>query len=124
MKTQKVIGLMFMCLMLVMLSGCGDDKYVQSVKNGSMQMEPNVKIGVAFGNFFSDTDWKSFESKDGQRVVEFNGKCTWENKPAKCRVQFVFNGENSFELGAVSINDVSMNRIQSLAIIKKALQAQ
>ena len=34
--------------MSVLVAGCGDDKYVQSVKNGTMYMAPNAPVGKAF----------------------------------------------------------------------------
>ena len=100
-----------------------EDKYVKAVKGGTLEMAPNHPIGSSFEKFFGDCKWKSFESTDKRRIVEFNGNCKWEEKPAKCSIQFIMNGTSKFELGAVAINDVSMNRLQSLVIVRKALGA-
>jgi hypothetical protein len=101
-----------------------EDKYVKSVKYGTLEMAPNHEIGKSFDKFFGNGRWKSFLSKDdNERVVEFNGDCRWNNKPAKCTVQFILEDNNSFRLGAVSINDVDLNMIESLAIVKKALMS-
>ena len=98
------------------------DKQVQTVRNGTMQMEPNIKIGDAFDEFFADGKWKSFKSTDKSQVVEFNGDCTWNDKPAKCRIQFIMNKDGKhFELGAVSINGKDMNKLEAAAIVDKAL---
>ena len=98
------------------------DKQVQTVRNGTMQMEPNIKIGDAFDEFFADGKWKSFKSTDKSQVVEFNGDCTWNDKPAKCRIQFIMNKDGKhFELGAVSINGNNMNKLEAAAIVDKAL---
>lgn len=120
-KIRVILPVMFLTLVLSVM-GCGsEDKYVTLVKTGSLQMEPNIKIGKAFGEFFSNPKWTSFESSDNMKVVEFNGDCTWNDKPARCTVQFIIRSDTEFEVHYVSINDVGMNDIDSAAILHKAL---
>lgn len=115
------------CLLLVMVSllftmGCGrDDKYVKLVKSGAMDMVPNALIGKAFDKFFSDGKWKSFEATNGDRIVEFVGKCNWREKPATIKIQFLINDDKRFELYAVEVNNVPLNRIDSVGIMRKIL---
>ena len=100
-----------------------EDKYVTLVKNGTLELAPHSIIGKSFESFFGNGQWTSFTAKDtNKRVVEFSGQCTWNNKPARCKVQFIIKGNNNFELGAVAINDVDMNMIERLAIVKKILE--
>jgi len=121
------IGAVILCVILLgIVSGGGselaEDKYVKLVKTGTLQMAPNNVIGKSFENFFGDCKWKSFISKDDKkRVVEFNGTCTWKDKPAKCTIQFLIKNNREFELGAVAINDVDMNRFEAMGIVEKAL---
>lgn len=98
-----------------------DDEYVSRVKSGHLQMAPNIPIGDAFARFFGEPNWKSFESTDGQRVVEFKGKCTWQDHPATCRMQFIIKGDSGFEMGAVSINDKNLNVLETAVIMAKIL---
>ena len=98
-----------------------DDEYVSRVKNGHLEMAPNIPIGDAFARFFGEPDWKSFESTDGQRVVEFKGNCTWQDKPATCRMQFIIKGDSGFEMGAVSINDNNLTVLETAFIMAKIL---
>ena len=59
-KSPKLILLIItLSLMSILIAGCGDDKYVQSVKNGTMYMAPNVPVGKAFDQFFKNGKWKS-----------------------------------------------------------------
>ena len=120
-KTVRLLVVGTLMLMTLLTSGCGDDKYVTAVKTGTLQMEPNIQIGKAFENFFANTKWKSFQSDKNQRIVEFTGDCTWHNSPAKCTIQFIVTSDTEFELGYVGINDAGMNRIESAAIVHKAL---
>lgn len=135
-KLSRVLLSVFLIVtMTVSLSGCKgknlikfrsiissifDDEYVSMVKNGHLHMAPNITVGDAFANFFGDPEWKSFESTSGQMVVEFNGDCTWQDKPAKCRMQFLINKkDDTFETGAVSINGTNLTVLETAAILAK-----
>ncbi len=124
MKTKlTVLSVISLMLVSIFMAGCGGEKYnktIQLVRNGTLQMNPNVPIGKAFDQFFSNGKWESFTSTDNQTVVEFNGECTWYNAPAKIKVQFIVNGSN-FNLEYVDINGVSMNLIERAGIIEKVL---
>lgn len=136
--TIRVMLLLFVIVsMIVTLAGCSgkdvskiesefksifDDKYVTMVKKGHLKMAPNITIDEAFTNFFGDPKWKSFEATTGQRVVEFSGKCTWEDKPATCRMQFIVDYDNgTFETGAVSINGTDLNVLETAIIMAKII---
>ncbi len=134
-RCSRSFYLVFLSIGLVLsliLTGCGgntktenndkSDKYVELVKNGSMEVVPNVKVGEAFAAFFVDGSWKSFEAEDKTRVVEFNGGLTWKKKPAQCTIQFLIKDDKSFELGALAINDVELSKLESLAILEKILK--
>ena len=119
-KNFRILILMLLCLSL--LTACGaDHKYVTLVKKGTMDMAPTIKIGAAFDDFFLNPEWKYFKSKSGMEIVEFNGECTWYNKPANCTIQFIIIGEDSFELGAISLDGINMTENEGAAILKKAL---
>lgn len=121
-KSQKLILLVLLIsLMSIFVSGCGDDKYVQSVKNGTMYMAPNVPVGKAFDQFFKNGEWKSFQSDQNQRIVEFSGDCNWNNKPAKLTAQFKLNKDNTFELIYLDINGKSTSVLDGLDIMQKIL---
>ena len=124
MKTKlTVLSAISLILVSIFMSGCGGAKYnktIQLVRNGTLQINPNVPIGKAFDQFFANGKWKSFTSTENETVVEFNGDCTWYNAPAKTKVQFIVNG-NSFNLEYVDINGVSMNLIESAGIMEKIL---
>ena len=116
--TSLTVFLLTACL----LAGCGgDDKYVSMVKNGSMDMAPNVKIGKAFDDFFGNPQWKSFVSTDNERIVEFSGNCTFANKPAHCKIQFVIQQDNRFQWKATTLNDVNMPWMLAEGLLRKAL---
>lgn len=108
-------------VLALMTAGCGDDKNVTLVKTGTMQMEPNIEIGKAFDKFFANPKWKSFKSTDNQQIVQFDGDCTWNDRPAKCTMQFIILNNTNFELHYVGINGNGTTKLEGLAIMYKAL---
>ena len=113
-KKKLIFIVVIISLMSVLFAGCGDDKYVQTVKNGSLDMAKGVPIGKAFDQFFSNEKWESFVSENNERIVEFNGECRWNNNPATCCVQF--------RVSYLDINGVSMNWWDSSGILNKVFQ--
>lgn len=97
-----------------------DDGYVKIVKNGVMREYSDVKVGKAFDDFFENGTWHSFKTVDNQRVVEFSGKANWNDKPAKFKFQFIVDG-NTFNLYAVSINDLEQNMFVNMMILNEIL---
>lgn len=135
-SVKRMLTAAFMALTVIFtFAGCGkeaaslqnevmsifDDEYVTQVKKGHLQMAPNIAIGDAFANFFAEPKWESFKSTDGQRVVEFTGKCTWQDKPAVCKIQFIIKDGGTFETGAVKINDTNLNVLETALIMAKIL---
>lgn len=121
-KKKLIFIVVIISLMSVLFAGCGDDKYVQTVKNGSLDMAKGVPIGKAFDQFFSNEKWESFVSENNERIVEFNGECRWNNNPATCCVQFRILNDSLFEVSYLDINGVSMNWWDSSGILNKVFQ--
>lgn len=121
-KKKLIFIVVIISLMSVLFVGCGDDKYVQTVKNGSLDMAKGVPIGKAFDQFFSNEKWESFVSENNERIVEFNGECRWNNNPATCCVQFRILNDSRFEVSYLDINGVSMNWWDSSSILNKVFQ--
>lgn len=121
-RKKLIFIVVIISLMSVLFAGCGDDKYVQTVKNGSLDMAKGVPIGKAFDQFFSNEKWESFVSENNERIVEFNGECRWNNNPATCCVQFRILNDSRFEVSYLDINGVSMNWWDSSGILNKVFQ--
>ena len=121
-KKKLIFIVVIISLMSVLFAGCGDDKYVQTVKNGSLDMAKGVPIDKAFDQFFSNEKWESFISENNERIVEFNGECRWNNNPATCCVQFRILNDSRFEVSYLDINGVSMNWWDSSGILNKVFQ--
>jgi len=130
---KNLLPVFIMLLLAMFFTGCSkentfapaekkSDQYVEQVKNGSMQIVPDVKVGTAFANFFVNGNWKSFVADDKTKVVEFNGGLTWKKKPAQCSIQFILKDDKTFELGAMTINDVELPLFESMAILEKILK--
>lgn len=96
-----------------------DNPFVVSVKEGHLSSYPNSAIGQAFKDFFSSPTWKYFEAESGENVVEFTGHCTYAGQEVKAKMQFIVDKNNgSFEIGALSFNDVPQNQLIKIALLE------
>ena len=109
---MKKITLVLMAVVVscMFLTGCGND--IDAVKGGTLGNYKSLTIGDAFDNYshFKSSSWQSFETKNKQRVVQFNGEL--EITPlAKSRdmtkmviaVQFLINKDDTFKLACVQL---------------------
>ena len=98
-----------------------DNKYVQGVKNASPEQFPNKTYGDAFAGFFGTPAWKYFDADSGEKVVEFTGFCTYQNVEVKAKLQFIISEDGkTFEIGALSFNDVPQNQLIKTSLLEKA----
>lgn len=118
MSLLSIFVIFFSCLFI---SGCGTDKYVSLVKQGSLNSHPNVPIGEAFDQFFSYPKWESLETKDKRRIVRVSGNCMYNDREAKLTVNFLITGESTFELRSCSINFSPQPPLKRNAIVAQIL---
>ena len=59
--------------------GCGRNAAdcIAIVRDGHFNMNPSIKIGNAFDQYFKNGNWKAFKAADNADVVEFTGEFTW-----------------------------------------------
>lgn len=98
-----------------------DNKYVQGVKNARPEQYPDKNYGDAFAGFFGSPAWKYFDATTGEKVVEFTGFCTYQDVEVKARLQFIISEDGkTFEIGALSFNDVPQNQLIKTSLLEKA----
>lgn len=109
-------------LMITLFVGCGSqyDDNVITVREGRFNGYPNVPVGAAFDQFFSDGQWDSFTSTNNETVVEFKGSCKWNDIPAKLRMQFTVSGEH-FEVNYFAIDGNPVTIEEGIDSIEKIL---
>lgn len=145
----KALFLAMMVATMMVVTGCGDDSsatdsapaattaetsnsqlsdadYINMVKGGTLNLNPNVPMGAAFDQFFDGGNgvWTSFISDDADkaRVVEFSGDCTWNGKPARLLVQFTVKGD-AFEMNYIEVDGAQMSHEDSLASLQTILDS-
>ena len=122
MNKNFVCGIIFMLLVGVFVGGCGS-KYnddILTVRKGSMNMLPDVPIGKAFDQFFSNGKWTSFTSKKKEKIVEFNGKCEFIGEPVDMKIQFSLDGD-TFTLEYLGLDGVGMEDEIATEMLRKIL---
>ena len=66
-----------------------DQETINKVRNFAPDGSNGVTFGQAYANFYSDPDWKSFTSEQENTIVEFSGKCTYNDQTGDAYLQFV-----------------------------------
>lgn len=123
-KWRFLLGAIIIAVIAIFATSNGSspfNKNIQIVQNGYLEAIPNQKIGPAFKEFFGEPKWTSFTSTDNKEVVEFTGKCRWNGEPADFKMQFIMLKDGKFRVGAMKVNDKSMNILESSAIMKKII---
>ncbi len=90
-------------------AGDSTSEYVTAIKESTMTDYPSQTVGEAFESFFADPEWKSFTSKDGEIIVEFNGGCTWNGEDADCCIQFEIYEDDTFDTYYADIDGTVLN---------------
>lgn len=101
-----------------------DKKYIEFVKQGSPNYYPNITYEKAFNNYFGNCEWSYFVSEDDEDIVEFNGNCTYRNKDAKIKIQFIVDYKNkTFWPNAIAINGTEQGPEDIFTIIEMVFEA-
>jgi len=115
---SKIMELVSAAILLVVIgayatsSGGASDKYVQIVKEGTLNGYPQMTVGEAFDSFLADPEWESGLSDADERFVNVKGEITYYDENAEIVVQFIVDENNkSFQYNACEINGVPQNNL-------------
>jgi len=77
---QKLLFLVAAIVLLFGLNGCAND--IDNVKDGVMDFDKTLTVGEAFDNWkaCNKSQWNSFETDNGIKVVEFKCEEDMRNK--------------------------------------------
>jgi hypothetical protein len=70
---KHIIKTFIFLLVLAFLSSCGGS--IDSVKNGTLAIDPSITVGDALDGYkyFDDIEWEEFTDSQGREIVEFKG---------------------------------------------------
>lgn len=111
--------LVSLVLIIAFSSGGAGDKYVQMVKNGTLEAYPQMEVGEAFDGYLKNPKWESGLSEDNIRFVNVTGEILYYDKEVEIVIQFIVDEENeSFQYNACEINDVPQSDFIFWALLK------
>lgn len=100
------------------------DKYVRMVKSSYVMGNSKLTYGAAFDEFFASPTWKHFTSTDNKEVVEFTGRCTYDDDEVKVRLQFLIEDDGkSFTPYAMKCNGMTSNEFTLAALLYKVFDS-
>ena len=126
----KILGkykVLLVTIVLLLLTACSAiaelDEHVVMVKTGHPELYPELEYGEVFGEFFGNPAWEYFKSDENQDIVQFTGTCKVLDKKVNAEMQFILDTENdSFEVGALTFNDIPQIQFMTMALISKAFE--
>lgn len=96
----------------VMSSGGKSDKYVDIVKDGTLDAYPQMTVGKAFDSFLDAPKWESGLSDNNERFVNVKGGILYNGKEAEIIVQFLVDEKSGlFQYNACEINGIPQNNL-------------
>lgn len=120
--TRIVIGCVCLLIAAIMMVGDGiggasrtsdyDSAYINVVKTGGFFNYPGEAIGEAFEDFFSNPEWETFTSEDGDTIVEFNGRCYLYDEKVNCCIQFTVYDDGTFETSYADLDGDSLTQYE------------
>lgn len=118
-------GIISAVVLLFLLIPSESNKYIDIVKNGTLNSYQSVTVGKAFDNFFTDEKWEHFTSDKNENVVEFTGNYHINDKKYNALVQFKVNKENSkFEVTYFEINGKSQSLLSWTSLLSTIYEDQ
>ena len=101
-----------------------DSPEVKSVKNSYLtSYSDKITVGKALDSFLGNPIWQYFESEDHQKVVQCNGTCQYNDKTVEAKIQFLLNDDDTFEIHAMSLNDIDQNLLMMAAFMGKVYES-
>ena len=106
-KVLKIVGIVVGVIIALVVVGSfmggSDDMQGSSLNQEKIdkvrKISPDGAAGItyeeAYNYFFSDSDWKYFKSDDGDPVVEFSGKCTYDDQEGDAYLQFTLDDDDN-----------------------------
>ena len=118
---NKVAIILSLCFLMI---GCGptyseSNEYIQYVKDSTYGTHKNMTCGEAFDNFFENPKWRFFYSDTNENVVEFTGKCLYDNVEVEVLMQITVDMEaGKRSVNYLSFNDVPQNQLMIDALME------
>lgn len=113
MELVSAVIVLVLAVMVTLSSGGRGDKYVQLVRDGTLEAYPQMTVGEAFDGFLSDPKWESGLSDDNVRFVNVRGGALYFGEEAELAVQFIIvdEKEGSFQYNACEVDGTPQNNL-------------
>ena len=124
------VGIIAVIIIFFASMSQNESKYINIVKNGALDIYPDVTIGEAFDQFFQDPEWSYTDLGDTSTTgvrhsVEFEGKCYVNGELTGVVLWFSVDGDaERFEYLGGSVDgqpeNISADDIFSQALLEAA----
>ena len=96
-----------------------DSSAVSLVKNGSLDDCSDHTVGELVDGYFENPKWEEIVADDDRTYVNITGGITYDNEPAKAKLQFKINNKNDrFKAQALEIDGIEQADFMILALLE------
>lgn len=107
------VSVAYALIMMILLMSAGvanssptaEDPHITTVKALVDYRYPDGTLGEAFDAFFSEEKWEYGTGSKGEKIVEFSGRCTENDKQVLIQQQFIFNDKGVPEPKALKVDN-------------------
>lgn len=109
MKKNFFVFSMFLYMLMVVLTSCGEDKAVKAIKSATLTEFPKVTVGEAFDGVYQQSEW-SVSRDSGKASVWCKGTVLYADEPTRLYIGFSLDEETGeFEISDMLLDNTPLN---------------
>lgn len=116
--TTLSISIITLCCLFFFINSFNRLNPVDFIKTGVIDIHDTQDLGTAFEHYFINPNWISFETGEGEIVVEFTGEIQSHDTLSTCLVQFtIYPDEDTFEITYYELDQQSQTYEQLITLL-------
>lgn len=101
---------------------------ISSIRYNSPTSYPDIFYKDAFEYFFVSPKWSAFDgtqsgSSTVYQVIQFEGQCTYKDKPADALIQFMLDDEGTLQDVFLSVDDIPKSQDELNGLLQKVFES-
>ena len=113
-----LISIIILCCLFLFINSFPKSDPVDFIKTGVIDIYDTKNLGTAFERYFTNPNWISFETEEGEIIVEFTGELPSSDALSTHLIQFtIYPNEDNFEITYYELNQQSQTYEQLITLL-------
>lgn len=113
-----LISIIILCCLFLFINSFPKSDPVDFIKTGIIDIYDTKNLGTAFERYFTNPNWISFETEEGEIIVEFTGELHSSDALSTHLIQFtIYPNEDNFEITYYELNQQSQTYEQLITLL-------